>query len=76
MDSATEKSKENAKVLKKLRKVINAILGIDGNRIIKEVEDISWGLRLQSLTMASSWYKGGGICRRMGGRLSLFMCFV
>ena len=51
---------------KHLRKLMNTVLGIDGKMINKELEDIYWGLRFQSLTMGSDWYRGG--CTPEDGR--------
>ena len=41
--------------MKKIRKLISLILGIDGLK----VGDIQWGQRLQLLCMGSNWFKGG-----------------
>lgn len=39
--------------MKKIRRLINLIMGIDGLRVTRQIEDIQWGLRLQSLCMGS-----------------------
>lgn len=45
--------------MKKNRKVLNLILGIDGVKVTRKIEDVQWGLRLQSLCMGSDWFRGG-----------------
>lgn len=41
--------------MRKIKKLISLILGIDG----LNVGDIQWGLRLQLLCMGSDWFRGG-----------------
>ena len=45
--------------MKKIRRLITLILGLDGLKVTRQVEDIQWGLRLQSLCMGSKWFRGG-----------------
>lgn len=44
--------------MKKIRRLITLILGLDGLKVTRQVEDIQWGLRLQSLCMGSKWFRG------------------
>lgn len=44
--------------MKKIRRLINLILGIDGLKVARQLDDIQWGLRLQSLCMGSKWFRG------------------
>jgi hypothetical protein len=62
--------------MKKIRRLITLILGLDGLKVTRQVEDIQWGLRLQSLCMGSKWFRGGCLPWRLGSRFSFFMCIV
>lgn len=61
--------------MKKIRRLITLILGLDGLKVTRQVEDIQWGLRLQSLCMGSKWFRGGVLTLEAGQSVFLFYVY-
>lgn len=46
---------------RKLRKLVNTIMGFDGQKLEATIEEMKWGQKFQLLTRESKWFRGGYI---------------
>lgn len=44
---------------RKLRKLVNTIIGFDGQKLEATIEEMKWGQKFQLLTRESKWFRGG-----------------
>lgn len=61
---------------RKLRKLVNTIMGFDGQKLEATIEEMKWGQKFQLLTRESKWFRGGGISGRMGSGMPILMYLI
>lgn len=60
---------------RKLRKLVNTIIGFDGQKLEATIEEMKWGQKFQLLTRESKWFRGG-ISGRMGSGMPILMYLI